>query len=203
MTLSSVDVCVRPEHLGDAEPIRHVNVLAFESPSEADLVASLRDTGAVSLSAVALLGATRIGNADVPADELGRLYAGETYGGELVGHVLFTAVTLEGEKGKLPLIGLGPVAVLPSEQRKGIGTMMVSNCLEHLRSRGHTGVVVVGEQGFFRRFGFIEASRWGLQNELGVPDENFLALALTPGSLGGMSGLVHYRPEFGPPRDAG
>jgi putative acetyltransferase len=56
--------------------------------------------------------------------------------------------------------------------------------------------VVVGEPGFYRRFGFIQASRWGLRWEVEVPEENFLALQLTPGALAGVSGAVRYRPEF-------
>ncbi len=88
------------------------------------------------------------------------------------------------------------VAVIPAKQHQGIGTMMIAGCLEHLRSLHNRGVVVVGEPGFYRRFGFIPASRWGLQWELEVPEENFLVLELTPGALAGVSGTVRYRPEF-------
>jgi len=200
MTFSPLEICVRPERPADAEPIRHVNVMAFDGPVEADLVEALRTADSVALSAVALLGATRIGGNALTEEDLSRLHAGETYGGELVGHVMFTPAVLDGAKGKTPLLALGPVAVLPAEQRKGVGTMMISSCLEHLRSRGHIGVVVVGEHAFYRRFGFIQAERWGLENELGVPTDSFLALELTPGALGGRSGLVHYRPEFGAPQ---
>ena len=201
MTLSSLDVCLRPEHPGDADPIRHVNVMAFDGPVEADLVESLRSADAVTLSAVALLGATRVGKTELSPQELEMLYTGETYGGKLVGHVLFTPVTVETGRGRVPLLALGPVAVLPEEQRKGIGTLMISGCLEYLRTRRHIGVVAVGERAFFRRFGFIEAKRWGLRNELGVPEEDFLALELTLGALGGKSGLVRYRAEFGSPQE--
>jgi putative acetyltransferase len=54
----------------------------------------------------------------------------------------------------------------------------------------------VGEPDFYRRFGFIQASRWGLVSELEIPEKNFMALALTPGVLGGLTGTVRYRPEF-------
>ena len=96
----------------------------------------------------------------------------------------------------MALLALGPVAVLPSRQHQGIGTMMISGCLEYLRARGHRGVVVVGAPAFYRRFGFIQAGRWGLKAELEVPEEDFMALALASGALGGVSGIVRYRPEF-------
>jgi predicted N-acetyltransferase YhbS len=197
VTLSSPDICLRPERPGEVHPIRLVHEAAFKGTGEADLVDSVRATGAVALSAVVLLETTRIGGTELPTTELTRLYAGETYGGELVGHVLFTHAMVTTDKGEIPLLALGPVSVLPAEQRKGIGTMMISGCLEHLRSRGHLGVVTAGELQFFRRFGFIEAERWGLGNDLGGPGEGFLALELTPGALAGVSGVVRYRPVLG------
>jgi putative acetyltransferase len=195
-TPSSLDACLRPEHPADVEAVRHVNVMAFGTEAEADLVDSLRKADAVTLSVVTILGASRTGEARLSAAEQSKLFTGEMYGGEVVGHVLFTPVSVATGKGEVPLLGLGPVAVLPANQRQGLGTMMISGSLEYLRTRGHRGVVVVGEPEFYRRFGFIQASRWGLVSELKVPNENFMALALTPSVLGGLSGTVRYRPEF-------
>jgi putative acetyltransferase len=113
-----------------------------------------------------------------------------------VGQILFTPVTVSTDRGDIALLGLGPVAVVPLRQHQGVGTMMISGCLEYLRARGHRGVVVLGEPAFYRRFGFIQADRWGLRTDLPVPEENFLALALASGVLGGMSGTVRYRAEF-------
>lgn len=195
--LSSLDACLRPEHQGDVGAIREINLSAFASPAEADLVEALRAAAAVTLSAVVVLGATRPAEGRPSTSEQGKLWTGEIYGGEIVGHVMFTPVTVTTDKGEVPLLGLGPVAVMPTRQRHGIGTMMVAGCLEHLRARGQRGVVVVGDPRFYRRFGFIEAGRWGLQCELEVPEDCFMALALTPGLLGGVSGTVRYRPEYG------
>jgi putative acetyltransferase len=195
-SLSPMDACLRPEDQDDLESIRHVNVMAFGREAEADLVDSLREAGIVTLSAVTVLGARRLGaNGTTDADKC-ELYTGEVYGGEIIGHVLFTPVTVATQGAELPLLALGPVAVLPANQCQGLGTMMISGCLEYLRAHGHRGVVVVGEPDFYRRFGFINASRWGLRSELHVPQENFMALSLKPGVLGGIAGTVRYRPEF-------
>jgi putative acetyltransferase len=211
-SLSPMDACLRPEGQDDLESIRHVNIMAFERTEEADLVDSLRGAGAVTLSVVTVLGAHRLGGtgtsdafgaddtaevADATDADTCALCACELYGGEIVGHVLFTPVVVATQDGELPLLGLGPVAVLPANQRQGLGTMMLSGCLEYLRAQGHRGVVVVGDPDFYRRFGFINASRWGLRSEFPVPDENFMALSLKPGVLGGFAGTVRYRPEFG------
>jgi putative acetyltransferase len=170
---SQLGAYLRPEHSADVEAVRHVNVMAFGAQAEADLVDALRRAGAVTLSAVTVLGAQRTGETEPCTSDEGKLFTGEVYGGEVVGHVLFTPVTVATEKGAVPLLGLGPVAVLPANQRQGLGTMMISGCLEYLRTRGHRGVVVVGEPDFYRRFGFIQASRWGLLSELEIPEASW------------------------------
>jgi putative acetyltransferase len=56
-------------------------------------------------------------------------------------------------------------------------------------------VVVLGEPGFYGRFGFQRASNFGITNEYGV-DEPFMALELVPGALNDVKGLVRYGSEF-------
>ena len=115
--------------------------------------------------------------------------------GQIVGHILFSPVTFEGEKGISPFVGLGPVAVLPEFQRKGIGSMLISAGLEECQKAGYEAVVVVGSWIYYQRFGFTTASHSGLRLE-GVPPEVFMALELRPGTLAGKHGTIKYQPEF-------
>lgn len=197
-TISSPPVCLRPEQPGDKGDIRQINESAFGRRAEADLIEAIRNAGAIRLSAVAVMGGRSLDGGAV--ETIGRtgMCAREVIGGELVGHALFTPVTVATDKGDIELVGIGSVAVLPTKQHKGIGTLMISGCLEHLRALHNRGVVVVGEPAFFRRFGFLPASRWGMRCAAEVPEENFLVLELTPGALAGVSGAVRYRPEFSP-----
>jgi putative acetyltransferase len=57
-------------------------------------------------------------------------------------------------------------------------------------------MVLLGDPGYYRRFGFRTASTLGLACEFEAPEEAFLALELAPGALAGASGLVRYEPEF-------
>jgi len=196
VSILSPSICLRPEQPGDEGSIRQINESAFADRTEADLVQTLRDAGAIRLSAVAILGGRTPDGGSVATVGRTGMCSREVIGGVLVGHALFTPVTVTTDKGDIELLGMGPVAVIPAKQHQGIGTMMIAGCLEHLRSLHNRGVVVVGEPGFYRRFGFIQASRWGLRWEVEVPEENFLALQLTPGALAGVSGAVRYRPEF-------
>ena len=162
---------VRLETPEDIEAIRRVNRLAFGESGEADLVDSLRARGVATISLVA------------QQESL------------IVGHILFSPAAIEGDSGKQGL-GLGPMAVLPEFQNRGIGSRLVRAGLDCCRDRGHTWVVVLGHATYYPRFGFIPASKFGLRCEYDVPDEVFMAIELREGALKGRGGLVKYQPEF-------
>src|SRR5690606_18603384 len=73
-------------------------------------------------------------------------------GGEIVGHIAFSPVTIsDGNEG---WFGLGPVAVAPQRQREGIGAALIEHGLALLRERGSAGCVVLGDPAYYGRFGF-------------------------------------------------
>jgi putative acetyltransferase len=57
-------------------------------------------------------------------------------------------------------------------------------------------VVLLGEPGYYSRFGFERASAHGFSNEYGV-DHEFMIVELRSEALEGSRGTVRYRPEFG------
>ncbi len=214
---------VRYEGPDDVTAIRRVVEAAFDSPVEAKIVEALRAAGFVTLSMVAVIGAEEIDSSPAEATEAdlsplggegggwggpdGRQNEGHgvgpsrVVGGEVIGHVLVTPVTLTTERGEERLLGLGPVAVLPEHQGRGVATLLVETCLELLRDSDVAGVVVTGDPDYFGRFGFIAASRWGLRADVVPPGEVLMALELSVGRLAGKSGVVRYRPEFSVPKD--
>ena len=60
----------------------------------------------------------------------------------VVGHALFTPVTIDGAA--VVGMGLGPLAVAPAHQRRGIGARLVRHGLERLRATPCSFVVVLG-----------------------------------------------------------
>jgi putative acetyltransferase len=117
--------------------------------------------------------------------------------GVVVGHILLSPVRVDTPGAQLAAVGLGPMAVLPELQRRGIGRRLIEESLERLRSLGHEAVVVVGHPQYYPRFGFMRASQLGLRWEMDCPNEAFMAMELRPGALAGRAGVVRYHPEFG------
>jgi putative acetyltransferase len=163
---------IRLETPGDLSEVRAVNELAFDGPIEANIVDKLRHACAASVSLVA------------EADGI-------------VGHILFTPVVVEIPEGRVQGMGLGPMAVVPSQQRQGIGAKLVKRGLDIVRGRHCPFVVVVGHPDYYPRFGFQPASAHHLLCEWpDVPDAAFMALILDASAMSGVRGVAKYRPEF-------
>lgn len=69
----------------------------------------------------------------------------------IVGHILFSPVTLETDGRPATLLGLAPMAVLAEYQHKGIGSRLVENGLAEGRARKYPAVVVLGHPGYYPR----------------------------------------------------
>lgn len=164
---------IRFEQPGDIEAVREVNEKAFGEPQEAEIVDSLRTTCKELLSMVAV------------------------HNKQVIGHILFSPVTLDGLSEQLTGMGLAPMAVHPRFQRNGIGSLLVRQGLRHLRDRECPFVIVLGHPEYYPRFGFIPASRRKITCQWpGVPDESFMVLVLDDESVPESGGEARYMNEF-------
>jgi predicted N-acetyltransferase YhbS len=163
------NVTIRTERRADADAIGHVIEAAFQnaphsSHTEQFMVDALRRCNQLTISLVAEEG-------DV-----------------VVGHVAISPVTIS--SGETGWYGLGPLAVLPPRQCQGIGSMLTDAALTELRRRGGAGCVVLGDPGYYGRFGF--KADPGLELP-GLPAEYFQALAFGKELP---VGTVRYHPAF-------
>jgi putative acetyltransferase len=164
-------IVVRPERADDRAIVRDVNQRAFEGPGEADLVDNLRQEGVVLLSAVA------------EVDQ------------RVVGHILFSRMTIDAPDGLVAAAALAPLAVVPEHQRQGIGGRLIRYGLDGLRSSDERVVIVLGHPDYYPRFGFSAALAGNLSSPF--PREAYMALELVPGALDGVRGEVKYPAAFG------
>jgi len=168
------NVIVRAENTDDAEErssIHSIHEAAFGCQDEADLVDRLRTEGLVLVSLVA-----------------------ETQE-RIVGHILFSRMSIETTGGSVSAAALAPMAVLPEHQRRGIGGQLIRHALDLLRGRGERIVIVVGHPDYYPRFGFSSEKTRSLESPF--PHEAFMAMELSPGALDGVRGKVSYPAAFG------
>ncbi|WP_425052759.1 GNAT family N-acetyltransferase [Psychromarinibacter sp. S121] len=128
-----MSLSIRHESAGDEQAIHDLTVVAFtpvpqSDGAEAPIVAALRESGALTISLVAV---------DGP---------------EIVGHIAFSPVTAGTDAEGW--YGLGPVSVHPDRQGQGIGGAMIEEGLALLRGRDAKGCVLVGDPAYYSRFGF-------------------------------------------------
>ena len=162
---------IRSERRGEYQKIRQVIVAAFGGDIEANVVELLRDRNRAPVALVAV------------SDN------------KIVGHIMFSPVTITPAPKTFRAVGLAPLSVLPEFQRQGIGSMLAREGLKECAAAGFEAAVVLGSHHYYPRFGFSRASLYGLGNEYDA-DEHFMAIELKHGALDKVSGTVRYLSEF-------
>lgn len=109
-------------------------------------------------------------------------------GGQVVGYVAFSRVDIS--DGATGWYCMGPLAVAVAAQGRGVGGALVREGLARLRAMGGNGCVVLGDPGFYRRFGFRHNPEIMVQGEA---QDRFLALPFAGAQA---SGVVTYHPAF-------
>lgn len=94
-----------------------------------------------------------------------------------------------GEAGA-PALLLGPIAVHPTRQGEGIGARLMADTLDDAARIGWTRVLLVGDEPYYRRFGFSRAQAAGLDFPKPVSLNRLLARALVEGAFSDVSGSV-------------
>lgn len=161
---------IRPEDSCDHAEIAVVTDAAFAEVEHSDggevqIVDGLRAAGDLALSLVA------------------------EDGERIIGHVAVSPVTIsDGSEG---WYGLGPISVLPSHQREGVGLRLMQRAIADMRMKGARGLVLLGEPAYYKRFGFEHDPQLAYP---GPPAEYFQRLVLEGEAP---RGTVSYAPAFG------
>jgi putative acetyltransferase len=168
---------IRPEEPPDRERSLEVERLAFGEADEPTIVEAIRDEE---------------GSFALVAEE----------GDEVVGHVQLSRAWI----GDAPVVAVGPIGVLLDRQGRGIGSALVEAGCAEAGARGESVVIVLGDPGFYPRFGFEPAAAHGLRNPFAgvmedgfvIGEEDFMLRFLGRRPLQ-LSGTVRWHPAFGGP----
>lgn len=142
--------------------IREINLQAFGKTYEPDLVEALR--------------------ADPTAWLPGLSIVAVTGDGEVIGHALFSRCHV----GETPVLSLGPVAVLPAYQGKGVGSAVIRAGLAEACTQGEHLVILLGHLDYYPRFGFRPAADFGIDGPISGPHLMVLPLddrPVRPGTI--------------------
>lgn len=161
---------IRHEKPADQPSISQIITSAFATMpyadgDEADLVDVLRSSGALSVSLVCEIE------------------------GKVVGHIAFSPATAQDSAA--PWYALGPVAVQPDLQGRGIGAALVRAGMQIVADRGAHGVMLTGDPNYYTRFGF---ERSPDNAPRGEPAEFFMVKLLSGSRV---DGPIAFHPAFG------
>ena len=163
---------VRAASLQDLATIMDIERRAFGEEEEATLVSNLMHDATAEPSL------TLIASID----------------GQDVGHILFTAVTLNGpNQDAVTASILAPLAVVPENHGQGVGGALIQEGLKRLKASGVDLVFVLGHPEYYPRHGFQTAGVLGLTAPYPIEDKNaaaWMVQALKPDILGSVSGVV-------------
>jgi putative acetyltransferase len=168
---------IRPEEPRDFGAVGEILRLSFEGGGEAVLAEKLR--------------ASR--------DFVPGLALVAEFEGRVAGYVLFSRIWIRPPDPKLPeevALALAPLAVHPDFRNKGIGAELVTQGLKACRQHGYSLVIVVGEQSYYGRFGFIPARPKGLEVPFPVPERAFLVAEIIPRPGPAVKGTIRYPQAF-------
>lgn len=172
------DFVIRPETPADRERIYHLVQTAFKTAQvsdgdEQDFVNRLRE-GEGYVSELALV-------------------MEERESGRLIGQVMLTEVYITGRgESRHTVLLMAPLAVALEHRSLGLGGELVREALHRAGQLGYGAVFLVGNPDYYSRFGFVQASNYGVTYAgLGEQYARFVqARELLPGALTGKEGLL-------------
>ncbi len=124
--------------------------MPYADGDEQDVIERLRTAGALTLSLVAVLDR------------------------KIVGHIAFSPASVSDSTH--PWFALGPVSVLPTHQRQGVGSALIERGLSEIRELGALGCILTGNPEYYRRFGFELSPQNVPENE---PEDFFMLKLFT------------------------
>lgn len=105
---------------------------------------------------------------------------------ELVGSVQVTKILI----GENPALVLGPLVVDRTHMKEGIGRKLMQQAVDASKSQGHELIILVGDEPYYRPFGFKIIPHGQIILPGPVDPARFLACELKPGALQRYSGMA-------------
>lgn len=109
-------------------------------------------------------------------------------GSEVVGTIRFWPIVIGPRR--VPAVLLGPIAVDEDYRSLRIGSQLMNTALKRCAEEGHRIVILVGDEPYYRRFGFRRDLCLNLELPGPVDPARFLGLELVEGAMNGLTGMI-------------
>jgi predicted N-acetyltransferase YhbS len=168
---------IRSERKEDYEIITRINDIAFKGKKEGVLISQLRKKRDYKkeLSLVAIKN------------------------DKIIGHLLLFPLTIKTDNSQLKTLSLGPIAVLPENQKQGVGKELVKKGIEVAKRKGFKSIIVIGHKEYYPKFGFRKSAEYKIslpRRYSKVPSEAFMILELEKDCLKEVGGEIVFPKEY-------
>lgn len=103
---------------------------------------------------------------------------------EIIGHIISTrAKVVDSLREEHEVLCVGPLSVLPSLQKQGVGSCLMEASIKSAKELGYAGMILFGEPNYYHRFGFRNAENFEITTKDYQNFDAFMALELQPGTL--------------------
>ena len=121
------------------------------------------------------------------------LFAGK----KLIGHIICSKARVKDSMNEEhTVLCAGPFSIMKGYQKKGYGSLLMEYCIESAIESGYAGMILFGDPGYYHRFGFVNAEKFGIQTSEGMNFEPFMARELKPGGLQNIRGKFYEDKSF-------
>ncbi len=169
-----MQVEIKREKPGDREEVDFLFKLVFEQEGASSIIQKLRET-------------------DIYIPELSRV---ARINDSIIGIIMYSKGAIVRGRKQIPTVILSGIAVLPAYQGLGVGSELIANSFVKAKKMEIESVMVFGQEEYFKRFGFIPASKFEITTSLDLQEEEFLVLELEENSLSDAHGHLKNHPLY-------
>jgi len=120
-----------------------------------------------------------------------------TFDNKIIGSIMYSkAKVIDDQNIEHEVLCMGPLSVLPSYQKKGVGSKLIEHSTDKARDMGFKGVILFGNPDYYHRFGYCNAQNYNMSTSDGHNYDAFMALELYENSLQGIEGKFYADPVF-------
>lgn len=106
----------------------------------------------------------------------------------IVGNIAYTKAQIRNEQGQaFEVLCMGPVSVLPSHQKKWIGSLLINYTVQKAKELWYKAIILFWNPDFYHRFGFVNTEKYNIQTSSGDNFDAFMVLELYEGALQNIS----------------